>query len=59
MQLTKKVTVDQPVDHRIAAMVHFVRRLEHDGRIKSSSPISDDDLVKLAEDFWNSLHGED
>ena len=59
MTLTRKVTVDQPVDYRIATLVHFVRKLESIGKLKFTEALTDEQLVELADDFWESQHGED
>ncbi len=60
MTLTRKVTIDAPVDYRIATMVHFVKMLEKSGRITfTPAPFTDDQLVDWAATFWDSQHGED
>ena len=60
MALTRTVTVTRPVSGPIADLVYFVRRLEKMGVIKAvNMPLTDDQLVEMADDYWDSAHGED
>lgn len=60
MALTRTVTVQQKVDHRIEALVRFVQHLEQQKIITIPNPLtSEARLVELASDFWDSQHGED
>lgn len=59
MTYTRKVVVNQPVDYRVAAMVNFVKKLQAQGIIQFPKPITDEELVESACDFYDSQHGED
>lgn len=56
--LKKTVTVQVPVDWRIADLVYFVKALRerHGAHIMD---MRDDELVAAAESFWDTRHGED
>lgn len=61
-ELKKTVTVQVKVDPRIADLVYFVKALrarEQNIAGFSLMKADDDQLIKLAEDFWDSQHGED
>lgn len=53
--LEETVTVRRPVDPRIADLVYFARSLSG----YTIDNLSDDQLVTLAKDFWDTQHGED
>ena len=69
MVLKETVTIERPVDPRIADLVYFVRyvgeHLRHKGNeaiISAAGPIdslSDETLIALAHSFWDRQHGED
>lgn len=53
--LKKTVTVRVDVSPRIADLVYFARSLAN----RDVSRLSDEELISLAESFWDSQHGED
>ena len=57
-ELKKTVTVQVKVDSRIADLVYFVKSLR---RIPGFNleQATDEALISLAEDFWDTQHGED
>ncbi len=54
-KLTETVTVVREVPWRIADLVYFARSLAG----YDINKLSDDELVRLARDFWDTQHGED
>lgn len=57
-ELKRTVTVQVPVDWRIADLVYFVKRMSarHGDKLKD---LTDEELVEAASDYWDSAHGED
>jgi len=55
--LEETVTVKRPVPSHIADMVNFAKYL-HTHKL-AIGPMTDDDLIKAARDFWDTQHGED
>jgi ribosomal protein L1 len=60
-KLTETVTIEQEVTGVIADLVHFVRYV---GRVLGQrglnpSAATDEQLISLARDFWDTQHGED
>lgn len=57
-QLKKTVTVQVPIDWRIADLVYFVKAMakRHGDKL---SQLSDEELIAAAESFWDTRHGED
>jgi hypothetical protein len=53
--LEKTVTHRVAVDSRIADLVYFARTLAG----KDIKNMTDEDLINLAESFWDTQHGED
>jgi hypothetical protein len=55
MSLKETVTVTREVSPRIADLVYFAKSLSG----KDIKSLSDEELIRLAKDFWESRHGED
>lgn len=53
--LKKTVTVTVDVSPRIADLVYFARSLAN----RDVKNLSDEELISLAESFWDDRHGED
>lgn len=56
--LKKTVTVQVPIDWRIADLVYFVKSVREQYAEKYLL-LSDEELIAAAESFWDSRHGED
>lgn len=56
-KLTETIIVKREITGVIADLVHFVRYLEN--RATPTSQLTDDKLIELASDFWETQHGED
>ncbi len=55
MPLTEKVTINRVVDPRLTDLVLFARTLVG----KDIKALTDDELIGLARDFWETQHGDD
>lgn len=53
--LKETVTITRPVSGRIADLVYFAKSLAG----KDIKAMTDDELIKLANEFWDHQHGED
>jgi hypothetical protein len=56
--LKKTVTVQVKVDSRIADLVYFAKSLRRVPGFDLAN-CTDEALISLAEDFWDTQHGED
>lgn len=55
--LIETVTVERPVDPRIADLVHFAR--ESIRRAQGRYSVPDNELITWAREYWDREHGED
>jgi hypothetical protein len=55
-KLIETVTVTREVPSRIADLVYFVRFVSN---TYNASNLTDEELIKLAHDFWENQHGEE
>ena len=53
--LTETVTVKREVTGVIADLVNFAKKIS----LHDINDLSDEQLIKMARDFWESQHGED
>jgi hypothetical protein len=55
MALTETVTITRPVSQRIQDLVLFAKTLAG----KDIKSMTDEELIKRANDFWEAQHGEE
>ena len=56
MKLIEKVIVEQEVPSHIADLVRFVRFASNTYNVNN---LTNEELIRLARDFWHTQHGED